>query len=81
MVLSYILLENIIEKENCLYHQILFTFLCVAGYLKHNNDVSILNIPKYTNYVIIEIYLNRLSTTNFHSDGLRDNDGREVPLF
>ena len=38
-------------------------FLCVPGYLKHNNDTPNLNIHKYTNYNIIEIYINRLSTT------------------
>ena len=37
-------------------------FLCVAGYLKHNNYTPKLNIHKYTNYNIIEIYINRLST-------------------
>ena len=37
-------------------------FLCVAGYLKHN-DTSNLNIHKYTNYNIIEIDINRLGTT------------------
>ena len=48
-------------KKSCLYHQILF--LCVAGYLKHNNDTPKLNIHKYTNCNIIEIYINRLSAT------------------
>ena len=38
-------------------------FLCVAGYLKHSNDTPNLNIHKYTNYDIIEMYINRLSTT------------------
>ena len=38
-------------------------FLCVAGYLKHSNDTPNLNIHKYTNYSIIGIYINRLSTT------------------
>ena len=38
-------------------------FLCVPGYLKHSNDTPNLNIHKYTNYNIIEIYINRLSTT------------------
>ena len=47
-------------KKNCLYHQILFTVLCIAGYLKHSNDAPNLNIHKYTNYNIIEIYINRL---------------------
>ena len=61
-------------------------FLCVAGYLKHSNDTPNLNIHKYTNYDIIEMYINRLST-NFHSDGCQkwcqilDNDVRKVPLF
>ena len=38
-------------------------FLCVAGYLNHSNDTPKLNIHKYTNYNVIEIYINRLSTT------------------
>ena len=53
-------------KKSCLYlYTIKFylQFLCVAGYLKHSNDTPKLNIHKYTNYNIIEIYINRLSTT------------------
>ena len=38
-------------------------YLFTAGYLKHSNDTPKLNILKYTNYHIIEIYINRLSTT------------------
>ena len=38
-------------------------FLYVAVYLKHSNDTPKLNILKYTNYNIMEIYINRLSTT------------------
>ena len=38
-------------------------YLFTAGYLKHSNDTPKLNIQKYTNYHIIEIYINRLSTT------------------
>ena len=38
-------------------------FLCTAGYLKRSNDTPNLNIHKYTNYNIIEIYINKLSTT------------------
>ena len=37
--------------------------LCVAGFSKYSNDTAKLNIHKYTNYNIIEIYINRLSTT------------------
>ena len=36
--------------------------LSVAGYLKSSNDTLKLNIHKHTNYNIIEIYINRLST-------------------
>ena len=56
-------------RKHCLYHQIVYAikfcleFFCVAGYLKHSNDTPNLNIHKYTNYNIIEIYINRLSTT------------------
>ena len=38
-------------------------FLSVAGYLKHSIDTANLNIQKYTNYNLIEIYINRLSIT------------------
>ena len=38
-------------------------FLCVGGYLKHSNDTAKLNTHQYTNYDIIEIYRNILSTT------------------
>ena len=38
-------------------------FLCVVGYLKRSNDTPKLNIHKYNNYNIIEIYINRLSLT------------------
>ena len=38
-------------------------FLCVAEYLKRSNDTPKLNIHKYNNYNIIEIYINRLRTT------------------
>ena len=37
--------------------------LCVAGCFKHSNDIPKLNIHKYTNYNMIEIYINRLSNT------------------
>ena len=42
-----------------LHNEILFTDFCVAGYLKYSNDTPKLNIHKYTNYNIIEIYINR----------------------
>ena len=38
-------------------------FVLVAGYLKHSSDTPNPNIHKYTNYNIIQIYINRLSTT------------------
>ena len=54
-------------------------FLCVAGYLKHSNDTPKLNIHKYTNYDIKEMYINRLSTTTIHHrDGLLNTDVRKV---
>ena len=62
-VLNYILLENIIWKKAVFTNKFYLQFLCVAGYLKHSNDTPNLNIHKYTNYNIIEIYINRLSTT------------------
>ena len=52
------------EKEQGVYTiKFYLQFLCVAGYLKHNSDTPKLSIHKYTNYNIIEIYINRLSTT------------------
>ena len=50
-------------RKSSLYHQILLQFLCVAWYLKRSNDTPKLNILKYNNYNIIEIFINRLSTT------------------
>ena len=53
-------------KKSCLYlstRKFYLHFVWVAGYLKHSNDTSKLNIHKYTSYNIIEIYINRLSTT------------------
>ena len=50
-------------KKSSLYHHILLQFLCVVGYLKRSNDTPNLNIHKYTNYNMIEIYIIRLSTT------------------
>ena len=38
-------------------------FLCVAGYLKRNNDTPKFNIHEYASYNRIEIYINRLITT------------------
>ena len=48
-------------KESSLYHTFYHTW--VAGYLKRSNDTPKLNIHKYSNDSIIEIYINRLSTT------------------
>ena len=51
---NYILLKNIAAKgkkvKSSLYHHISFTFLCVVGYLKRDNDT-----PKsiYTNIIIM----------------------------
>ena len=60
---NYILLENMVSKKVVYTITFYLQFLCVAGYLKHSNDTPKLNIHKYTNYNIIEIYINRLSTT------------------
>ena len=38
-------------------------FLCVAAYLKCSSGTPKLNTHKYTTFNIIEIYINRLSTT------------------
>ena len=63
MDLNYILLENILTKKKDVFPiQFYLQFLRVAGYLKHSNDTPNLNIDEYTNYNIIEMYINRLST-------------------
>ena len=56
------MLENIIWKKVVCTIKFYLQYLCVAGYLKLSNDTPNLNIHKYTNYNIIEIYINRLST-------------------
>ena len=63
MVLNYIFLENIIWKKVVYTIKFYLQFLSVAGYLKQSNDTPNLKIHKYTNYNIIEIYINRLSAT------------------
>ena len=53
-------------KKSCLYFYTIkfyLQFLRVEGYLKHSNDTPKLKIHKYTNYNIIEMYINRLSAT------------------
>ena len=63
MVLHYILLENIVWKKVVYTIKFYLQFLCFAGYLKDSNDIPKLDINKYTNYDIVEIYIDRLSTT------------------
>ena len=63
LVLNHILFENIIWKKVVYTIEFYLQFLCVAGYLKHINNTPKLNIHKYTNYNLIQIYINRLSTT------------------
>ena len=54
----------VITSKNIVYTiKFYLQFLCVAGYLKRSNDKPKLNIHKYTNYNIIEIYIDRLSAT------------------
>ena len=62
-IIYIFLVENIIWKK--VVHTIKFylQFLCVAGYLEQSNDTPNLNMYKYINYNILEIYINRLSTT------------------
>ena len=60
---NHILLEGIVWKKTV--YTIIFyrQFLRVAGYLKCSNNTPNLKKHKYTNYNIIEIYINRLITT------------------
>ena len=48
-------------KKSCLYYQILSGLQDIWNTV--GSDTPNLNIHKYTNYNIIEIYINRLSTT------------------
>ena len=78
------LLESTIWKKVVYTIMFYLQFLCVGGYLKHSNDISKLNIHKYTNYNIIEIYIDRLSITTqifIAMKYLIINDLREVTLF
>ena len=63
LVSCYILLENMIWKKVVYTIKFYLQFLCIARYLKHSNDTPNRDIHKYRNYKIIEIYINRLSTT------------------
>ena len=63
LVLNYILLENIIWKEVVYTIKFYLQLLCAAGYLKHSNDNIYNSNDKYSNYNIIETYINRLNTT------------------
>ena len=57
------MLENIIWKKVAYTIKFYLQFLSVAGYLKHSNGNINNSNDKYTNHNIIEIYINRLSTT------------------
>ena len=67
MLKSHILLKNIVVRgkkvKSNLYHHILFTVFKCSRVLKCSNNIPKLNIHKYNNYNIIEIFINRLSTT------------------
>ena len=79
--LKFYFAQKQFEKKFLYLYTIKF-YSHVAEYLKHSNDTPELNIHKYANYNIIEIYIHRLcTTTDFHSDGLLDNDVREVLSF
>ena len=58
----YFARKHIDKKKAVCTIQFYLQFLRVAGYLKHSNDTPNLNIDEYTNYNIIEMYINRLST-------------------
>ena len=49
-------------KKSCLYRQVLFTvFMCCGIFETHNDKIH--SNDKYANYNVIEIYINRLSST------------------
>ena len=56
-------------------------FLCVTGCLKHSNDTPKLNIHKYTSYDKNMHKQIKYYNADVHSDGLLDNDVREVISF
>ena len=60
---NYILLKNMVWKKVVYTITFYLQFLCVTGYSRRNSNTPKLNIHKYNNYYIIEIYINRLSTT------------------
>ena len=67
--LKFYFAQKQFEKKFLYLYTIKF-YSHIAGYLKHSNDTPELNIHKYANYNIIEIYIHRLcTTTDFHSDG------------
>ena len=57
------MLENIIWKKVVYTIKFYLQFLCISVYLKHSNNYVHNSENKYTNYNIIEICINRLSTT------------------
>ena len=59
--------------ERYLYHQILFTVFMHCSSMFETEMMHQIWI-----YINIQI---KYYNTNFHSDGLLDNDVREVPLF
>ena len=59
--------------ERYLYHQILFTVFMRCSSMFETEMMHQIWI-----YINIQI---KYYNTNFHSDGLLDNDVREVPLF
>ena len=50
-------------KKSCLYRQILFTVFMCCGIFETHNDKMHNSNDKYANYNVIEIYINRLSST------------------
>ena len=60
---NYILLKIIVWKKVVYTITSYLQFLCVTEYLKRSNDAPKFNTHTYNSYNIIEIYINRLSTT------------------
>ena len=50
-------------KKSCLYRQVLFTVFMCCGIFETHNDKMHNSNDKYANYNVIEIYINRLSST------------------
>ena len=74
-VSNHILLQSIVWKTAVYTITFCLQLLGIAWYLKHKKDAPKLNIHKYAKYNLIEIYVNRLSTTRLLRSELETTEG------